>query len=363
MRIAIACPYGWDAPGGVQTHVRELAAHLRRRGHQTLVLAPATRRGDRDGVAIVGASVGVPFNGSVAPICPDPRTVRRIRAALAQFEPDVVHVHEPFAPSTGMFAALASRAPVVATFHAYVDRSILFAAASPLLSLVWRRLAVRLAVSRAAAEFVGRRFPGGVSVVPNGIDVERFRDASPADVPVGKRLLFVGRLDPRKGFRFAARAFLLLAARFPDVVLVVAGDGPERVVVDELPREVRERVVMVGAVSSAELPHYHAAADVYLAPNTGGESFGYVLVEAMAAGLPVVASDIPGYREVVRHGKEGLLVPPCDARALAEATTELLQHPELADRLAAGGRERVQRFRWDVVAAEIEEAYAAAAAR
>jgi phosphatidylinositol alpha-mannosyltransferase len=357
VRVALACPYAWDAPGGVQVHVRELSEHLRARGHDVVVIAPGTRPSTDTNVRIIGRPVRIPFNGSVVPISPDPRSRRTIRRGFEDFAPDVVHVHEPFSPSTGMFAALAATAPVVATFHAYADRSVALAAFAPLLRPVWNRLSVRLAVSNAAAQFAGRHFKGPIRVVPNGLDIEPFRDAQPASLSGSPRLLFVGRLEPRKGFRFAVRAFRMLAEEFPESILVVAGDGPEKKAVLELPPEIRERVVMPGAVSRSDLPHYHAAADVFLAPNTGGESFGMVLLEAMAAGLPVVASDIPGYREVLRHEVEGLLVPARDPAALAHAARRLLLDPALARSLGAAGRVRAERFAWPVVATEIESAY------
>jgi phosphatidylinositol alpha-mannosyltransferase len=357
VRIALACPYAWDAPGGVQVHVGRLAAHLRLRGHRTLILAPAG--GPAEGVTVIGRPVRIPYNRSVAPICPDPRSVPRIRRALAAFGPDVVHVHEPFAPSTGLFAALTSPVPVVATFHAYAERSRALAAAAPLFRPVWRRLAVRIAVSEAAAEFVRRNFRGDVRIIPNGVDIERFRRAtqSAAELPKGRNLLFVNRLEPRKGFAVAVSAFDMLAREFADLRLIVAGDGPERAAVDVLPAERRGRVTMLGNVPNDSLPPYHAAAEAFLGPAVGGESFGIVLIEAMAAGLAIAASDIPGYREVVRPGVDGLLVRPNDPSALADAVRSLLTQPELAERLRAAGLERAERFDWAVVTEEIEQAY------
>jgi len=357
VRVAQACPYAWDAHGGVQVHVRQLAEHLRERGHEVMVIAPGLHPAVEPSVRITGKPIRIRFNGSVVPICPDPRSRPAIRRELEHFRPDVVHVHEPFSPSTGMYAALTASVPVVATFHAYADRSLALAAFAPLLRPVWRRLSVRLAVSNAAAEFAGRHFRGSMRVVPNGLDVQQFRDAEPAALSGAPRLLFVGRLEPRKGFRFAVRAFGQVAQEFPRAILVVAGDGPERRAVQELPSDVADRVLMLGGVSQRDLPHYHAAVDVFLAPNTGGESFGIVLLEAMAAGLPVVASDIPGYREVVRHEVEGLLVPPRDPAALAAAIRQLLTNRELARRLGEAGRGRAERFAWPVVAEEIEGAY------
>jgi phosphatidylinositol alpha-mannosyltransferase len=358
MRIALACPYAWDAQGGVQVHVRQLAVKLRDRGHEVLVLAPASARPRESFVRAAGRPFRIPYNQSIAPVAPTFGALGRVRTALREFRPDVVHVHEPMVPGPAMFAALASKAPVVATFHAYADSSRLLDLAAPALRPVWRRLAVRVAVSEAAAGFVAGRFGrDGVRVIPNGADVELFRDAEPARLPPGRRILFVNRLDRRKGFPVMVRAFGRLAKGRPDVLLVVAGDGADRGAVRELPVDPRARVVMLGSVPHDELPHYHAASEVFCAPATGRESFGIVLVEAMAAGLPVVASDIPGYREVVRDGVEGILVTPRNPDVLAAAVGRLLDDPGTAKRLGAAGRERAHRFSWDVVAGEVEDLY------
>jgi phosphatidyl-myo-inositol alpha-mannosyltransferase len=363
VRIAIACPYAWDVPGGVQVHVRQLADHLRRRGHRTLVLAPAFGPIDEPGVSVVGRPVRLRFNGSVAPISPDPRGLARVRRALASFRPDVVHVHEPFSPSTAMFATFAARAPVVATFHASLERSRAVTLFSPLLRAVWRRLAVRMAVSPVAAGFASARFPGELRIVPNGADVELFGSATPAELPPGRALLFVNRLEPRKGFGVAVDAFRLLAEDDPGLRLVVVGEGRQRSALAGLPAVLRDRVLMKGVVTHAELAGFHAAADVFLAPALGGESFGIVLLEAMAARVPVVGSDIPGYRYVLEDGEDGLLVPPGDPVALAGAVRRLLGDPALAERLRDNGRRRAERFRWETVTSEIETAYRDALAR
>jgi phosphatidyl-myo-inositol alpha-mannosyltransferase len=362
VRVALACPYGWDAPGGVQMQVRGLAARLRDRGHETLVLAPSARDWPEPGVTIVGRTIRVPFNGSQAPICPDPRSRARIAAALREFEPEIVHVHEPFAPSTSLYATLAAEVPVVATFHAYMDRSALTTLFAPSLQRTWRKLSGRIAVSRAAAEFVGRHFHGAMTIVPNGVDVDRFGGAEPADLPEGRRLLFVNRLEPRKGFRVAVHAFQMVLARIPDALLVVAGDGSERRALATVPAAIRDRIVMLGTMSNTELPPYHAACEVFVAPATGRESFGIVLVEALAAGLPVAGSDIAGYREVVRDGIEGLLSRPGDPGAIATNVTTLLTEPRLYERLQRNARKRAQRFRWERVVAEVEEVYREAVA-
>ncbi len=358
MRIVQACPYSWDAPGGVQVHVGQLAERLRTRGHEVLVIAPGEPRGRRPGLLIAGRPVRIPYNGSVAPISPRPSTLRAVGAALAEFEPDLVHVHEPFAPSVSLAAVLRATAPVVATFHAFAERSLLRDLAAPALRRVWRRLDVRIAVSEAAASFAGRGMGDGMVMVPNGVDVGLFRDARPAGgLPEGRRILFVNRLEPRKGFRVAVEAFGILAAERPDAVLVVAGDGAEREAVGLLPPEVRRRVAMLGHVPHDDLPAYSAACEVFVGPARGGESFGIVLVEAMAAGLPVVASDIPGYREVVRDGVDGVLVPPSDPVSLAAGVRTVLDDPTLAARLVRAGRARAEEFSWDTVVARLEALY------
>jgi phosphatidylinositol alpha-mannosyltransferase len=332
-------------------------------GHAVTVLAPVRRSAAEPWVRAVGRPVDVPFNASNAPIDPRPWSLRPVRAALQGFRPDVVHVHEPFTPSTGMWATLTADAPVVATFHSGVERSRLYDLGAPVLHRVARRVSVRIAVSRVAQRAAGERVGGGFEIVPNGIDVERFRAAEPADLGPGTKLLFVGRLDERKGFRTAVAAFASLAAERPDLRLIVVGDGPQRDAVAALAPAIRRLVTMLGAIANVDLPPFAAACDLYLGTAVGGESFGVVLVEAMAAGLPIVASDIPGYDEVLRDGVEGTMVPARDPLAVARAAANILDDPALAARMSVAARERAAAFDWSVVAARIEELYARAIAR
>lgn len=358
MRIALVCPYAWDDPGGVQVHVRELGERLRERDHDVVALTPSRSPIDARWVRRVGSPVDVPYNASNAPISPWPGTRRRVREELLAFGPDIVHVHEPFAPSASMYATLARAAPVVATYHSGADRARLFDLAAPSLRRLARRIAVHVAVSERAASFCRSRVGGTYRVIPNGTDVARFEKAEPADLgPDGRRVLFVGRLHERKGFPTLVSAFEILAGERDDVRLVVAGDGEDRSAIDRLSAPSRERVTMLGAVRNEDLPPFHAACDVFAAPSIGGESFGMILVEAMAAGLPVVASDIPGYDEVIADGIDGLLVPPKAPVSLAEAIGRVLDEPELAGRLGAAARTRARRFDWSVVTEELEEAY------
>lgn len=364
LRVVLVSPYSWDVPGGVQVHVRELAEHLRARGHEVRVLAPGRRRGRREDAWIVGRAVPVRGNGSVARISFGPQVGRAVARALREARPDVIHVHEPLVPSVGMHAVLAASVPVVGTFHSNVGRervgSLWFQLAVPLVRPVWNKLARRIAVSEAARHSVCSRMgEGNVAIIPNGVNVQRFATAAPATLRPGRHLLFVGRLEERKGFPVAVRAFARLAAAHPDLRLLVIGDGSQRDAIDQLPPAVRARVEMLGRVDDARLASYLRAADIYLGPALGGESFGIVLAEAMAAGLPIVASNISGYRDVARDGQESLLVPPGDDAALAAAAARLLADPDLARALGTRGAARAREFDWEVVTDQVEGVYRA----
>ena len=363
LRIVQVCPYSWDVPGGVQVHVRELSAHLRQRGHDVRILAPGRRRGRRDDAWIVGRAVPVRSNGSVARISFGPQVASAVGRALREAEPDIIHVHEPLAPSVSMHAVLQANAPVVATFHSNVGRervgSLWFRLAVPMVRPVWNRLARRIAVSDAARHSVTSRMgDGDLLIVPNGVDVERFAAAPPATLAPGRYLLFVGRLEARKGFPIAIDAFARLADLYPDLRLLVIGDGSERDAVDRLAPAVRSRVEMLGRVEDNRLASYLRAADLYLGPATGGESFGIVLAEAMAAGRPIVASDIAGYRDVARNGLEAVLVPPGDPGALVGAVRRVLDDPVFARSLGARGATRARDFDWETVTDRLVDVYA-----
>ena len=359
MRVAIVCPYDLDRPGGVQDHVRRLATELRTQGDLVLTVGPGRLDGEH---ADVGGAVGVPANGSVAPIALSPAAGRRTRQVLASWRPDVVHVHEPVVPMVGL-AAMRAGAPLVTTHHAWSERSGLYGLVGPLLRRVVDRAAVRVAVSPAAASFHAnalRLHPTDFHVVPNGVDVARFAEASPLDRLRGDGpvLLFVGRLERRKGLEHGVRAFAHLKTRHPSLRMVVVGDGPERERCQELlPAGLRVDVDMLGRVSDDDLPRCYASADVFVAPATGGESFGIVLLEALAAGVPVVASDLPGFRSVVEDGRTARLVPPGDARGIADAVDALLANPTLRDAQVDAGREAVEEFDWPWVATRLRSIY------
>ena len=362
MRIALVSPYDLTLPGGVQSHVNHLRDALRGFGDEVVVVGPGKETGV-EGHVPVGGSVSVPFNGSRAPIALSPTSWRGTARALRAARPDVVHVHEPLVPWVGV-AATRARAPVVGTFHAWSDANRLYRLARPLGRRLVRRLEVMVAVSEVAADYHAaalgvprRRFV----VVPNGVDVERFATAAPlpgVHDPERPTLLFVGRLERRKGLEPLIRAFTRLKTERPDLRLVVVGEGPERERCQSLlPTRLRGDVLFLGRVDQADLPGCFAAADLYVSPALGGESFGIVLLEAMAAGRPVVASDLPGYRTLLREGIQGRLTPPGDVAALAEAIGALLDNPSLRDAMAHQGRRTAATFDWEVVAGRLRDLY------
>ncbi|MTV25483.1 glycosyltransferase family 4 protein [Nitriliruptoraceae bacterium ZYF776] len=359
MRVALVSPYALDVPGGVQAHVVDLASALRALGDEVTIVAP----GDGDHLG-VGAARAVSFNGSKAPIAVSPGAARATRRALRELRPDVVHVHEPLVPAVGLAAATTDVAPVVATFHAWSDRARLYRTGRTIARRVVRHVGTWVAVSDAAAGYHGRGLgvpARAFSVVPNGVDVARFSDGTPfADIADDPRpsLLFVGRLEPRKGLEPLVRAFTRLKSTRPDLRLYVVGDGPERARCQALlPGALRTDVVFLGRVDHDDLPRYYRSCDLYVSPALGGESFGIVLLEAMAAGAPIVASDLPGYRSVARDGVQGRLVPPGDPAALADAIGALLDNPALRAAMAGEGRRTVADYDWPVVAQRVRTLY------
>ncbi|MBW3659512.1 MAG: glycosyltransferase family 4 protein [Actinobacteria bacterium] len=359
MRVVLVSPYDLDVPGGVQSHVAHLAAELRRGGDEVRIVAPGGR--DRGGRVAVGGSVRIPFNDSVAPIALDPRAVRRTREAISSFAPDVVHVHEPAVPLVALTASLGTDVPTVGTYHAWSERDRAYRSARPALRRVARRLDVRVAVSQAACEYHSRAL--GLSerdfrIIPNAVDVERFASASPIPGHAPPTLLFVGRLERRKGLEQLLRALLLLKPDRPDVRVLVVGEGPERDRCQAMiPARLRSDVVFLGRVDADDLPRFYRSADLFVSPALGGESFGIVLLEAMAAGTPVVASDIPGYRSVLRHELHGRLVPPGDPRALADAIATLLDNPALREAMGREAQVAARDYDWAAVTARLRSLY------
>lgn len=365
MRVVLVCPYDLGRPGGVQGHVFALASALRAAGDEVLVLGAGAGNVEVPRWVGLGRSIGVRANGSVAPVTGSPWAWSRTREAIARLRPDVVHVHEPMMPMIGPAAVMHGVAPVVGTFHAWAAQPGLYGRVRPISRRVDDRLTARIAVSPAAASFhavaLGRS-PDRFDLVPNGVDVPRFAPARDRATTEPPTLLVVGRLEPRKGPDIALRVWRRLRARGRDVRLEIVGDGPMRArLAAAVPAADRRRVHFAGRVDDAALVEAHRRASAVLIPARGGESFGIVLLEAMAAGTPVVASDIPGYRSVVHDGVDGRLVAVGDVDRWADAVEEVLDQPALRMAQVAAGIETAERHDWPVVAGRVRRVLGAAA--
>jgi phosphatidyl-myo-inositol alpha-mannosyltransferase len=359
MRVGIVCPYSFDMPGGVQAHVSDLAEALISLGHHVSVLAPAD---EEDGlppyVVAAGRAVPVPYNGSVARLAFGPLSFARVRRWLRDGKFDVLHIHEPLAPSLSLLACLAARGPVVATFHTATERSRALAAAEGVLQPVMEKISGRIAVSALARRVQVEHLAGGAVEIPNGVSVARFADAPPLDgwPGDGGAIGFLGRFtEPRKGFPILLEAFSRLDR--PDLRLLVAGPGDADDALDDVPAAVRDRIVMLGLVSDADKARMLRSVDVYVAPNTGGESFGIILTEAMAAGTAIAASDLDAFRRVLDDGRAGALFRTGDVSALATTLGSLLDDPARRAELSARASAAVAEFDWPVVAARVLEVY------
>ncbi|GIF78607.1 glycosyltransferase family 4 protein [Asanoa siamensis] len=364
MRIGIVCPYSFDVPGGVQNHVLDLARALIALGHEVSVLAPADEDADLPSFVVpAGRAVPFPYNGSVARIAFGPISSARVRRWLARGDFDVLHVHEPLALSLSMLAVLNSRGPVVATFHTAMTRSRALSAAQGALRLVLERITARIAVSALARKVQVEHLDGGAVEIPNGVDVARFAAASPFPgwPGTGGSLGFLGRFtEPRKGFPILRDAFVALAPARPGLRLLVAGPGDVEELHAGIPAELRSRVTYLGLVSEPDKARMLRSVDLYVAPNTGGESFGMILTEAMAAGTAVVASDLDAFRRVLDGGRAGQLFTTGDPEALSAALGTLLDSPAARAGLRAAARSVVANYDWPVVALRVLEVYAAA---
>lgn len=360
MRVGLVCPYSLDVPGGVQNHVRDLAEILLARGHHASVLAPSERADLPDYVVPVGGAVAVPYNGSVARVSFGPVVASRVRRWLRDGAFDVLHVHEPATPSVSLLALWSAECPVVATFHTSQVRSRALAASASLLRPAMERITARIAVSELARDTLVQHTGGEPVVIPNGVTVEAFASARARLEWAGPdgTVVFVGRLDePRKGFALLAEAFSALAGSRPGLRLLVVGGGDVAASRALLAPAAREQARFLGPASDEDRAAALATADVYVAPNTGGESFGIVLVEAMAAGAAVLASDLPAFARVLDGGRSGLLVGSGDASALAGGLARLLEDTALREALVARGRHRARQYDWSVVATRIVQVY------
>jgi len=360
MRIGMVCPYSFDVPGGVQSHVLQLAEVMRGRGHQVSVLAPVSPHTSLpDYVVSAGKAVPIPYNGSVARLRFGPATHRKVKKWLLEGDFDVLHLHEPNAPSLSMLALNIAEGPIVATFHTSTTKSLTLTVFQGILRPMHEKIVGRIAVSDLARRWQVEALGTDAVEIPNGVDVDFFASAPPLDgyPRPGKTVLFLGRYDePRKGMSVLLDALPRVVERYPDLQLLIVGRGDEDELRDQA-GELEDHIRFLGQVDDAGKASAMRSVDVYCAPNTGGESFGIVLVEAMAAGTPVVASDLDAFRRVLSDGECGRLVPVEDGAALADALIELLENDVLRERYVAAGSAAVHRFDWSLVANQIMRVY------
>lgn len=364
MKIALVSPYDLAVPGGVNSHISHLAAYFTARGHDVRIIAPASDvRGLSPLAIVIGRPRAIPAGGSIARMAMSPRLAEPVRRVLAEEQFDIVHVHEPLVSFMTIQFLRFSEAVNVGTFHAARESGArLYTYTRRLLKHCFRRLDGKIAVSQAAAALIAPHFPGYYNIIPNGVDIRRFAGAEPLPELMDGMLnvLSVGRLEKRKGQRFLLRAFAAVKAKRPDARLIIVGGHNERAL-RAYQRWVAEHglrdVIFAGYVSDEQLPRYHRSAHVFCAPNTGNESQGIILLEAMAAGCPVVASNIGGFAGVVTHGVEGLLVRPKDADALAAALQQLLEDSRLRQTMGERAREAAEQYSWERVAQRVLSYY------
>ena len=361
MKVGLVCPYAWDVPGGVRSHVADLAVALGDHGHEVSVLAPVDEPADLPAYVVDGGRpISVRYNGSVARLSIGVRATRRVRNWVREGDFDIVHVHEPMAPSLSMLALWASRGPLVATWHSSHDRSRVLAAGYYLAQTVMEKVRGRIAVSEDARRTLVAHVGGDAVLIPNGVRVAAFAglDRLPEVDHDRPSALFLGRMDEsRKGLAVLWEALPAVLEAVPDLQLLVAGPGDVEEQLEDIPAGAEANVRFLGFISDEDKARALRSVDVYVAPHTGGESFGIVLVEAMAAQASVLASDLPAFRRVLADGECGRLFANQDPVALSQGLIELLADPSLRARYVAAADRRVRDFDWDRVVDDVIAVY------
>ena len=361
MRIGIVCPYSWDIPGGVSAHVADLAESLMRMGHFVSVLAPAEFDELLPAYVVsTGKPRAVKYNGSVARLSFGPIAARKVSKWIEEGEFDVLHVHEPLAPSLSVLACWAAKGPIVATWHSSMDRSRMMLTLSKLAQTAMEKVSARIAVSEAARATLIKHVDGDAVVIPNGVNTAAFTNAKPMFGWPGanQSIVFLGRGDePRKGLAVLIEAYPEIRRNHPHIRLLIAGPGEPAETLESLSPADRASVTVLGMVAPQDKASVLASGTIYVAPNTGGESFGIVLLEAMATGTPVVASDLEAFSRVLDNDRAGITFKNEDAADLAKVATELLANPSRRAELSAQGKLRAAEFDWTVVAQKIVDVY------
>lgn len=358
LNIGIVCPYGWDAPGGVQAHISDLRQYFVNKGHSVSVLAPtADEDALPDWVVSAGKPLAIPYNGAVARVLFGPIAFAKVKQWISENEFDLLHLHEPAIPSISLLACWAAEGPMVGTFHASAKKQKASFAIVPILEPVIEKLSARIAVSEAARETLIAHLDTDAVVIPNGIYAKRMIGKVRTEWS-GETLGFMGRFnEPRKGLKVLIDALPIISRFMPNVRVLVAGPGDSDEFLKEIDPQLRNRIEFLGKLTEEEKADFMSSVGAYIGPNTGGESFGIILAEALAGGAAVVASDIPAFAAVLQNGKFGRLFKSEDATDLAKVIIDLLRDRDARAQMAKAGQEYAQRFDWDVVARDIFEVY------
>ncbi len=359
LKIGIVCPYGWDTPGGVQNHIRDLAEFLIAAGHDVSVLAPAI---DEDKlpsyVVSAGKPISIPYNGAVARVLFGPIAYARVRQWISSGNFDLLHLHEPAIPSISLLACWAAEGPMVGTYHAAAKRQKVIFAIGPILEPAIEKLNARIAVSEAARLTLTDHLETDAVVIPNGIYAKRYAEGVAQEKWQGNTIGFIGRFEePRKGLQVLVDALPIISRFAPDVRVLVAGPGDPKDVEKQIDPQLRKRFEFLGRISEEEKADFMSSISLYVAPNTGGESFGIILAEALAGGACVVASDIPAFDSLLGGGEFGALFESENSTDLAKVVIDLLRDDKKRKDLAAAGKARSELFDWDVVAEQIFSIY------
>ena len=359
LKIGIVCPYSWDTPGGVQNHIRDLAEFLIASGHNVSVLAPAIDETKLpDYVVNAGKPISIPYNGAVARVLFGPVAFARVRQWISQGDFDLLHLHEPAIPSISLLACWAADGPMVGTFHAAAKRQKIIFAIGPILEPAIEKLSARIAVSEAARLTLTDHLDTDAVIIPNGIYANRYTEGKSIQKWSGNTIGFIGRFEePRKGLSVLVDALPVISRFAPDVKILVAGPGDPAEVIDGIDPQLRQRFEFLGKISETEKADFMSSVAVYVAPNTGGESIGIILAEALAGGACVVASDIPAFDDLLGQGEYGALFQSESATELAKVVIDLLRDENKRKGLSSRGKERAKMFDWTVVAEQIYSVY------
>ena len=359
LKVGIVCPYSWDTPGGVQNHIRDLAEFLIASGHNVSVLAPAVDETKLpEYVVNAGKPISIPYNGAVARVLFGPVAFARVRQWISQGDFDLLHLHEPAIPSISLLACWAADGPMVGTFHAAAKRQKIIFAIGPILEPAIEKLSARIAVSEAARLTLTDHLDTDAVIIPNGIYANRYSQGQRIDKWSGNTIGFIGRFEePRKGLSVLIDALPVISRFAPDVKILVAGPGDPAEVIENIDPQLRQRFEFLGKITESEKADFMSSVAVYVAPNTGGESFGIILAEALAGGACVVASDIPAFDDLLGQGEYGALFESESATELAKVVIDLLRDESKRRELSLRGKERAQLFDWTVVAQQIYSVY------